>query len=464
MKMFCKSITTGVLKDFFFIVLGALALSSVAFYNEYPLLTSDSATYIRSAFSLKLNNVDTIAYSFFIHLFSFNNSLWSVVFSQSFIYAFTIFHFMKIFENINTRKTFPFIIIGLALFTGAPWYSSMVMTDIFTGIGFMALFILFFKKEMHIRELITFSIIAIFSILTHKSHFLLFTFVAIMISVAFIIINKSWKAHRRFILVLAIVLIAWPLNILLNQAVSGNAEMKSSSHIFIMARLNQTNMLKKVLDKTCDKYDFCICKYKEKLPSYRGAFKWDKKVSPVYQCGGWEGTKEEFNKIIWLSFSSPRLIFWHINDAFQATMQQLISFRIGRLFGNQRNHNYTKNAVRKYYRTETPQFLNSLQNTDRINFHHASLRQGFTIFLSIVTLLLVSLSIGKNMPLKDKKILIITLFFIFCNAMVTAPLAGVSDRYVGRVIYLVPLITFLLIVNNRHMIRNYFNQAINSKR
>ena len=359
------------------IIIGGLILSGAAIYNKYPLVAPDSATYIISAFKLELNDVDAIMYSFFIRLFSFNNSLWAVIFTQSFLFSFILYKFIKLFEKININKIFFLIILFISFFTGVSWYSSMIMTDIFTGIAFMAMLIIYFKKKLNIFELFSFSIIIIFSILTHKSHFILFPFLIISAIIIFYLVNKNIRLNKRIFVIIALIILSWPLNIIINHSLSGEAEMKSSSHIFIVARLNQTNMLKKVLDEYCDEKDFCICEYKDELPVYRGVFKWDKEKSPVYKCGAWEGTKKEFKEIIKLSFSTPKLVFWHISDAMQATFEQLIQFRVGRLFSNQ-SKGYASESINKYFNSEYSQFLTSKQNIDTINFYAPSNRQSLS--------------------------------------------------------------------------------------
>ncbi len=432
--------------NFIIIIAGAVGLSAGAIHNGYPLIAPDSGTYVDSAFEeISLNGVDTVMYSIFIHFLSFKKSLWFVIIFQSIIFSFIIFKFTNIFST-NKNKTYKIFIIAiliLCLFTGAMWYSSQIMTDIFTSIAFMSLIIIYFKTDLKIFEAIYLSIIIVFSILTHKSHFILFPFFLTATIIIFYLIYKNLRFSKRIFIIVAIILISFPANIILNKSFSGKAEMRSSSHIFIMARLNQTNILKKVLDKYCDKKNFCICKYKDDLPVYRGVFKWNRKKSPIYKCGGWQDTKEEFNEVIKLSFSTPRLILWQINDALQATGQQLIDFRIGRLFGNQSN-SFAARIIKTYFPNELLEFRNSRQNRDKINFYSPSNRQSFILFLSIAGLFLILYFCNNTISSNEKSIIFLTGLFIFCNAITTAPLAGVSDRYVGRVIWLIPLIFVLL--------------------
>lgn len=442
------------LVNFIIIIAGGVGLSAGAIHNGYPLIAPDSGTYIDSALNeIKLNSVDTIIYSIFIHFLSFKKSLWYVIVFQSIIFSFIIFKFSSLFTNDKnqTYKTFIVVMLVLCFFTGAMWYSSQIMTDIFTSIAFMSFIIIYFKKDLKIFEAIYLSIIIIFSILTHKSHFILFPFFLTACLIIFYFVNRNLKFSKRIFIILAIILISFPANIILNKSFSGEAEMRSSSHIFIMARLNQTNILKKVLEKYCDKKDFCICKYKDDLPVYRGVFKWNRKKSPIYNCGNWQNTKEEFNEVIKLSFSTPRLIFWQINDALQATGQQLIDFRIGRLFTNQSN-SFAARIINTYFPNEITEFKNSRQNTDKINFYSPSNRQSFILFVSIAGLFLILYYFNNILSKNEKRIIFLTGLFIFSNAVTTAPLAGVSDRYVGRVIWLIALIFVLLFIKYRKKI------------
>jgi len=90
-----------------------------SFYNGYPVILSDSGTYINSGFELTVSWDRPIAYSLFIVLSSFKISLWLTIFFQCLITAFIIDEFLKLVLSFNYKHFHtPLIIFILVFITG----------------------------------------------------------------------------------------------------------------------------------------------------------------------------------------------------------------------------------------------------------------------------------------------------------------------------------------------------------
>lgn len=269
---------------FLFIFFGGLILAGIAFYNGYPLLTPDSKAYIASGFKNSIDGLKRpIEYGYFVYVFSLNQSLWYVVIAQSTILSYLIFRLFSMFLKSRNSALFLAILFFLVLFTGVSWYASQIMSDIFTSIAFLTVLILLFYKTKNHVELILLSILLLFSILTHNSHYPLFT--ALLVFTAVFFFTSKWFRKRviknQFIIVAAIIVGAWLTGPFINFIISKNFTMNTHGHVFISGRLLENGILEQVLEDECKNPDnnLCFCKYQGQFPSFAGSYIWKKKQS-----------------------------------------------------------------------------------------------------------------------------------------------------------------------------------------
>lgn len=133
-------------KSALIILFGALCLIIDAFYNGYPIVYSDTSTYLASGFKLEAPIDRPITYGLFIRLTSLNGfSLWLTVFFQALLLSYLLYLFFKHFvgEAFALKYSLP-LILFLSLFTGISWTSSQLLTDIFTPIAVLSLILILF--------------------------------------------------------------------------------------------------------------------------------------------------------------------------------------------------------------------------------------------------------------------------------------------------------------------------------
>src|ERR1700721_513279 len=127
-------------RQFLVILAGTLLLMLPAFYNHYPIVFSDSGTYLSSGFDMSFPIDRPIAYGVFVRLSSLHGvSTWLVIFVQSFILSYVLFLCMKMVLGEKFRYITAFVIyLFLSVLSSAAWTSSMIMTDVFTPIGILS--------------------------------------------------------------------------------------------------------------------------------------------------------------------------------------------------------------------------------------------------------------------------------------------------------------------------------------
>jgi hypothetical protein len=87
----------SVITSWFPLLLGSLVLISAGIYNGFPLVTSDSGTYINSAIQLTVPDDRPITYGLFILITGFKKSLWFVIFTQGLLLAWLLLSYIKLY-------------------------------------------------------------------------------------------------------------------------------------------------------------------------------------------------------------------------------------------------------------------------------------------------------------------------------------------------------------------------------
>src|SRR5690606_27250530 len=123
-------------KPILIIGIATLILSIIGLYNGYPLVYSDTGTYIYSGFDKFIPNDRPVTYGLFLKFFSFNFSAWFVIIIQNIITAYVIYEVMKIFfaNRNNFNKIYLATLLFLVIITGIGWYSNQLMPDFFAPI------------------------------------------------------------------------------------------------------------------------------------------------------------------------------------------------------------------------------------------------------------------------------------------------------------------------------------------
>ncbi len=228
-----------------------------AFYNGYPLVTSDSGAYIGSGFKGWIPADRPIFYGLFVRHMSLASSLWFTIIVQSIIMSFVIWQTINLFINKREKEyQYLFLVLILATFSSISWFTSQIMPDIFVGIGFLALLLILLKQSSLITTIFN-SIVLLISCLCHNSNMLIFSFLILAILI-YSIISKSFTKgilkFNRYGLAVLIILSSWLATPLINYSLSDKFEISGSPHVFLLAKNIENGIIDRYLDENCDKY------------------------------------------------------------------------------------------------------------------------------------------------------------------------------------------------------------------
>lgn len=447
-------------RHFINIISGTFVLMLISFYNGYPLVYSDTGTYIASGFDLFVPNDRPIFYGLFIKVFSLKTSLWFVVIVQNLLTSYIIYEVFKMFFQKYLAVIFLTSLAILNLLTGIGWYSNQIMADLFIPIAILAAFILLFNSKLSKLKWIFINILLVFSIVVHLSHLLI---LVISFFVYFLIrwinkrnpaINNSNIPLRKSSILFFIIISGWLVIPTVNYIVERNFVVNKASHVFLMGHLADTGILEKFLKEKCNsaKYRDCkLCKYKDSIPASIGDFLWNES-SPFYKTGGWDSSKTEYDKIIEGTLSDPKFLVMNFGKSVNYGLIELTKIDIGQGLTAYNHGSAPYGQINWRFNSELRNYENARQNIwdgSFLNFETLNLFQLILMCISLLALIFIFtvVDFSKVNPL-SLNLLIWILISVIINAFFTAGLNSPCERFQARVIWLVPMaISIFLIVN-----------------
>ncbi len=351
---------------FIFCALAAVLFCWVAFFNGFPLVYSDTGTYLKSGFELDTPLDRPITYGFLLRLFTLNGlTIWTAIIAQSAIVSSLLWLLLREFieEVRKLQITFTTLVILLAFASGLPVVSGELIADIFTSAALFAWLLLVFGKKCSRTENILLYLIFLISVACHISH------VAVIISLAALLSATAFVRSKRG----KNILLSWRANgmttlLCIVAFVVMMSSVSKSRHVFMMGHLVETGILNAYLDDKCGSEEISLCKYRDRLPDGAEKFIWNLDGDSVLiLTGGWTGTKEEYSKIISETFTTGRYLKMHIAAAAKGTAKQLYSINCGEGLGEYDSTTNVSQQIREFFPREYDAYLHSRQSRNEFS-------------------------------------------------------------------------------------------------
>lgn len=435
------------LKNSLFISIGALILLAAAFVNGFPLLYSDTSTYLAAGFELETPFDRPIAYGLFMRFCSLNGySLWLVIAVQAWLIAYLLFSFIQVlflsWQRSNRVKLFFFSLTFLSLLTSLSWVSSELIADIMTPIMVLSVLLLILGQPSTLQKL---TLYAIFFLATacHISHL---TFNLVFFSGLLLVYYLNIFDSRKHLDLKPL----WVSSFLVFVSFwTMSSAISKSKHAFFMGALVEHGIAKTYLDEYCSQKNYQLCAYKDSLPSKGIDFLWNKQ-SPFYKMGAWANTKEEFNEIIFNTLTTPSYILLHIKASITATISQLTKFKVGDGNGVFTEQTPLYQRMDQYIRAEElKQYNHSLQRQQQLSF--LASYNNLLMWIMGLTFLTTLLIWAKQdqYPSLIKLFFMLLLLALFINAWSCGTFANAIDRLGAKMMWLWVLGVLFCLCSNR---------------
>lgn len=439
-----KDIKTHGLPTVLILLATSLMLLAPAIYNGFPLINSDTGSYIRHAFDFQVPADRSPFYGVYVGISSLWSSLWFTISAQAIIVAFLLYRLYCMLSGQQQVNMTGFFIASIMICIGtqAGWITSFAMPDVFASILLMAsLLFLFDRNAGKVVRFLYISIIFI-AIAVHNSHYLIFfIFTVVLLITSYII--KAKKTRKLLYTLLSVCLLNMLVLASLNFVKGFGFTLSSGSHVFMMAKLAETGILKDYLEHNCDKKQYKLCAYKDQVPGNLSVYLWAE-YSPLYKTGGWDSSKKEDIEIIKDVFSTPSYVIRFAKRSIENTFRQLGTISLPEKITPLGEGSSPLKYVTQHLPNERSSYVSSKQYDGELS---TGLWPGIHyIFLALSTIAVIIIWKLKKFNRNISGIYLATILFIMCNAFITATLSEVVGRLQYRVSWVFPAINIMIIV------------------
>lgn len=418
----------------------------VALFNGYPLFYPDSAGYIMNSFDLKQPIYRNIGYSIFIRLVNLGSSPWFIVIAQSVIAVFVlhaVFRFMV--QGVSQTKRQDYIFLGLVAFlafgTTLPWFAGQIMPDVFTGLTLLSLFLLLYDRDMSFTQSALLCLVFFVALGVHITHLLTASALLVLVFAlgslrAFRWLRPARATKEVATFVLAPILAVALLTAFSNWSVGYGFSLSPGGNVFLFARLMESGLAPRYLQQQCKVQELTPCRHLGDPAPNVEQILWSS-YPLLKEMGGWDGARDEAGRIVSGTIRHNPLGF--VADCTRQMLHQFIVFTPG-----DENYPYLSgpdiDIFLQLYPGEVQRYVISRQSKDKLRDDGKKVSgidaAVFWLSLGICVIGLFSRRPGRKVA---DQLFVLSLIFLFGNALTTGALAGVYPRYQARASWLMAM-------------------------
>jgi hypothetical protein len=417
----------------FAIAMAGLVLLSPAIWNGFPLLQYDTGGYLARWYEGYLVPSRPGAYGLMLAAGA-SLHFWPVLLVQT---AVTVWVLALLLRCLGFG-TQPFLLLAtvslLSVLTTLPWLTAILLTDIFAGLGVLAVYLVVFcADKLRRRERSGLVALAAFAAATHSATLLLIGALAAAALIAhrfatdLVPYRGTWYALITAMAGIAMTLAA-------NFAVAGRLAWTPGGYGIVFGRMLQDGIVERYLEDHCREMPLKLCPFRHQLPHDANAFLWGKSVFD--QLGRFDGLGDELRTIVLGSLREyPTL---QAKTAIRAAARQLVRVSTGEGVVTTLWHTY--GIMERYTPSVIPTMRAARQQHGEINFRAINFVQVPIALFSMVLLpAIIGLSRRRADFARFGLLAGTTMAALLINAIVCGALSNPHDRYGARLIWLAPL-------------------------
>jgi hypothetical protein len=436
------------------VLAGALLMMWPAFYNGFPLLYPDSMTYLgdgpevaRKIFLHQSSNyygMRSLFYSLGVLPLHWNITAWPIVALQCVLMAYILWLVVRSILPRHTAAYYLVLVAALSLLTSLSWYVSMVMPDILGPALYFTFYLLVFAREtLSPRERLGISAIACWAVTSHATHMML----AVGLSIVLVLVLFAQQRPKRQILssaaeVGSILAIAAAAQLVLHGYLYGKPSLNGERPPYLMARVIADGTGRKYLEQHCAEQRWTLCAHVQNLAGDADHFLWD-------TDGGWGGAslneqtelrREEMPFVVATLRAYPKE---QISRSLSAFWQQLQTFGIEDLDPS----TWVAEQFDEVLPGARSHYLASRQARNNLHIEGFTAFQIWVVRSSLVAMIAFLPLVWRRVPLPLAGLSVVIISMVVANAFVTGTMSMVDERYGSRVIWMVPLLEGLFVMN-----------------
>jgi hypothetical protein len=426
-------------------------ICALAFYNRYPLVFSDSGTYIRSAFTLEPPVDRPIGYGLIIRAVTWQSTLWTVVLFQAGMLSWLLWETLRkvLPAGISLPRAHFALVLVLVLCSSMPWYAAQIMPDVLTPMLTLIFYLLLRAPELGVIKRGFLWTCLFFFLIAHNAHVVMATL--LVAGLTFVrLVRADRAAWPRFWPNLGGAVVALGSGVLFVAWYNGQNGLRPvfapASNVFLAARLCENNLLADFLKEHCGDRDYCLCDLKDSLPTAPVDFIWGDN-SITTKLGYLTRADSLVKPAVHDLLSEPKYVFRFLRSSLVASMVQL--FQVNAVSGMSP---YLEGSapyleIRKQLPWEFSSYTSSAQSGGA--WWDTSFNNRIVQLALILAMCILAWTFRTWRDHGELRILVpLLLAWVMLNAMVTASLANVFDRLQSRVAWLVVMAACVVLVQS----------------
>ncbi len=413
-----------------------LLLIAPALWNGYPLLQYDTGGYLARWYEGYLVPSRSTAYGIYLHLGEASH-FWLILGVQALSVTWIVQATLRVFGIVRPIQIAA-IVLGLCATTALPVLTSLLLTDIFSGLSVLTLFLLVVHGD-HFSKLenLFLFLFTSFAASTHSAT------LGVLLGVCCVgWIMRHWLPVRlsaRGLIRGSLTIVSGAAILLAcNFALSGRLAWTPGGSGVAFGRLLQDGLVKRYLDDHCSTEHLKLCPYRNELPQTGDDFLWGKGV--FNDLGQFRGLGDEMAYIAWHSLIAyPGA---QSEAAIEATAKQLVSVATGEGSNNWLAHTY--GIMARYLPQEIEAMGKARQQHWEFDFTAINLVHVPIALLSELLLVGILAGAAWRRKLDDLALMAGTVALaLFGNALLCGGLSGPHDRYGARMVWIATLVVVI---------------------
>lgn len=407
--------------------------------NGYPFVTGDTGSYIRHAFDFQIPADRSPFYGVFLGFSSLWSSLWMTIIIQNLILSVIFFRYFRLITGSSSLKLFLPVALLTAFCTCVGWVSGFIMPDIFTAILILST-VLYLFDTPRTKWLTIFYLLLIFiSLVVHNSHYIIFLLFCFTLSLITFFGPAIRKARNAIYSLIVTGIVSILLICCLNYSKGFGFTISAGSHVFMMAKMAESGILKQYLERNCSRQAFKLCAYKSEIPSNFNEFLWAGH-SPLYKTGGWDSSKTEYSFILKEIFSNSTYRAHLAKRSAISTLKQMADVQLEHRIQPLGEGTSPWLYINKHMGSELTNYAKSVQTN---NGFDTGLWPDLHMWAFFMSCLLVIPSFPRK-ELRQIRYIYLTIgLFYIVNAFVTSGVSTVTNRFQDRIFWIIPATNFI---------------------
>jgi hypothetical protein len=411
-------------------------LVAPAIWNGYPLLQYDTGGYLARWYEGYLVPSRSTVFGLYLH-FGQNSYFWINLAFQALVTLWILQLTLKMF-GLRTPFCLAAVSLTLIAITALPWLASMLLTDIFSGLAILSLFLLVVhgKKISPLEKWLLFALTS-FAAASHSATlgvllglccagWMVRPLAGARIPVAGLVRGSATIVAGAVMLLLA------------NFALSGQLAWTPGGAGVAFGRMLQDGIVARYLNDHCPTMKLKLCPYRNELPATADDFLWGHGVFNT--LGRFKGLNDEMGFIALHSLAEYPA--WQAEAALAAAARQLMHVATGEGTTGWIPHTYA--IIERYLPAQAKAMRAARQqhwdiNFTRINGVHVPVALGSMLAL----LALIAHALWRR-RLDDVTLLAATICLaLLGNALICGVISGPHDRYGARLVWIA---TFVVLI------------------